>query len=433
MARFDLLPAELQIQIFNYLQGPDIKAARAVSRKLHDNATPALFRSIVACGRYQAMGAFQKISLHSVYSSYVKEIIFDGSVYEARLARYETTYFRAQDQVEDLRFGSHWGKRSRWKRYQELYQEQEDMKASGVLLQTIARSLEWMHNVSSVVYSPHPHSIPVEAKVMRDLLPRSTSTPCTSSDHAFRQLIGAIYLSEYAGIRDFTVEAYRKGNPGTEFSLSLFDFPDPVDLQAGRYFFQHLLKLELSMSLQTFGESGTSARGLRQLSNVANLLTAAKDLRHLALHITHWIGSRTLMYGHILSNEQPIFSYFGLRATWQKLRSLSLGGMYADEQDITDFIKHHKYTLRSLAFTQCSLCSGTWVEIVDEVVYNSIVVSFVLDLVNETDLPGMNWMSLSTEDKERWRYEGHLVVSKDGERSFIDSNASKQSVYELRR
>ena len=62
MGHFTLLPAELQIEIFDYLDATDVKSARAVSRKFRDNATPALFRSIVACARYQALGAFQNVS-----------------------------------------------------------------------------------------------------------------------------------------------------------------------------------------------------------------------------------------------------------------------------------------------------------------------------------------------------------------------------------
>jgi hypothetical protein len=114
MARFGSLPAELQIEIFDYLQAVDVKAARAVSRRFRDNATPALFRSIVACPRYQALGAFQNVSLHSVYSGYVKEIVFDGSLYDAELARHDYAYYQAQDCVEALSCGSHWTKRTRY-------------------------------------------------------------------------------------------------------------------------------------------------------------------------------------------------------------------------------------------------------------------------------------------------------------------------------
>ena len=77
MDHFSHLPAELQIEIFDHLETVDAKAARAVTRTFRDNATPALFQSIVACARHHALGAYQKVSQHPTYSGYVKEIIFD--------------------------------------------------------------------------------------------------------------------------------------------------------------------------------------------------------------------------------------------------------------------------------------------------------------------------------------------------------------------
>ncbi|KAH7388735.1 hypothetical protein BKA66DRAFT_440408 [Pyrenochaeta sp. MPI-SDFR-AT-0127] len=441
MSRFELLPAELQIEIFTYLQSSDIKAARAVSRKLRDNATPGLFRSIIACARYPAMGAFQKISLHSVYTNYIKEIIFDASIYEASLAQQERTYEHIQDKFEELRFGSYWAKRSRWKRYQALYQEQEDMKVSGVLLQTISRALEWMPNITSIVYSPHPHLIPVEAKDMRDLIPRSASSSSlfpsshitngyASSDHAFRHLIAAIYRSKYAGISELRVEAYQKGQPGTEFSLCMFDFPVADDFLAGKYLFQPLTSLQLNMVLSISG----SCSAKQQLADLAKLLAAAKGLRHLAFHITHWKCSPSLMYGNIFADGRPIFPHLGLRTTWPKLQSLSLEGIYADEKDLKGLLERHRDTLRTLIIRKCTLCAGNWAEVVDEVIFHSLIVSvFILDCVNELDLHGADWMTFDTEEKTSWRYEGHLVDSQDGERNFIEPNPDKKSVYELRR
>jgi len=46
------------------------------------------------------------------------------------------------------------------------------MNVDGVLLQSIARGLGNMQNISSIVYSPHQHAIPVERKTLRDLLTR---------------------------------------------------------------------------------------------------------------------------------------------------------------------------------------------------------------------------------------------------------------------
>lgn len=111
---FDRLPAELQIEVFNYLEASDLKVARAVSRKFRDNASPALFRTVVACARYTAMGAFQNVATHSVLQKYVKEIVFDGSLYDAELAIHEGTYERMTDEYDDVPTGSFWSKRTRY-------------------------------------------------------------------------------------------------------------------------------------------------------------------------------------------------------------------------------------------------------------------------------------------------------------------------------
>jgi hypothetical protein len=112
--RLDLLPAELQLEIFSNLENADLKAARAVSRQLRDNASPALFRSTVACARYVALGTFQKIALDSVLQKYVKEIVFDGTVYNQEVAHNQDLYERQNNCYEELRaIASFWGLRTR--------------------------------------------------------------------------------------------------------------------------------------------------------------------------------------------------------------------------------------------------------------------------------------------------------------------------------
>ena len=116
MGHFNELPAELQIEIFNYLQPIHVKAARAVSRMFRDNATPALFRKIVACPRYQALGAFQNISLHSLYSSYPREIVFDGTLYSDRIALDDRQYYLLERSYPEYQTvsESHWTRRNRY-------------------------------------------------------------------------------------------------------------------------------------------------------------------------------------------------------------------------------------------------------------------------------------------------------------------------------
>lgn len=269
---------------------------------------------------------------------------------------------------------------------------------------------------------------------MRDLIPRGASGSSLSprfrtkngyatSNNAFRHLIAALYLVKYVGVREFKVEAYQKRQPGTEFSLCIFDFPKSEEFLAGQHLFKSLINLELNMAL---GASEPLA-AQQQLANLAKLLAAAKDLRHLAMHITHWEYSASLMYGNIFADERPLFPYLGLRATWPKLRSLSLQGIHANEKDFTGLIKRHRDTLTSLIIRKCTLRTGVWVEVVDEVIFHSLsVLVFVLDCVNELELPGHDWMSYTTREKMAWSYEGHLIISQDCERSFVCTDAMQK-------
>ena len=293
-----------------------------------------------------------------------------------------------------------------------------------MLLQTMARALEWTPNVASIVYSPHPHLIPVEAKVVRDLVPRGglanglphlTQIPQNRSEHPFRGLIGALYLSQYSGVRELRIEASRDDESGTPFTFAFFDFPDAIDFQAGRYLFQNLERCELNIKIWSRHDDG----GKQRVANLSRMLAAAHDLRHLTLHIT---SSQLSLMG--LQPDQSMCAPLGLMKTWHKLRSLSLGGIYADGKEFLDLIRRHRYTITNLSFRKCSLFSGAWADVVDEVVYSTGILPFVLDSVNETMIPTGNGTAQSSAELEEWRYEGHVEVSTDGERNFVRTNST---------
>jgi hypothetical protein len=265
---------------------------------------------------------------------------------------------------------------------------------------------------------------------MRDLLPRGLNpgsrsrsyygrhipgSRSTNLGHPFLQLVGAIYLSQHTGVRELRVERFRDNRePGTELSLDLFDTPEATDVQASRHLFRRLETVELNIGL-SFANDNTTPR----LANLSDLLATANDLRHLAFHITRWQPSAQAMYGTML--DQSIFSQLGLEKTWPKLRTLSLEGVYAIQNEFVDLIRRHRYTLITLSFRKCSLLSGTWAEIVDEVVYSTRFLPFVLDWVNETRPPTWQGTTHNYEDFEEWRYEGHLEVNKDGDRNFVST------------
>ena len=438
------LPAELQLEICTFLDNISLKAARAVCKKLRDNASPALFRSIVACARYEALGAFQNISVNSILQTYVKEIVFDGSIYSPGPAINEQVYEREAQKFENLQQTSFWGNRTRsvylvymvselqlmrhrWKRYKALYMEQEDMKLDGVLLQTMAKGLEWTTNVASIVYSPHPHLLPTESKVMRDLLPRGTlidsphfhasQLSAHSSGHPFRFLIGALYVAQYTGVRELRIKPLRAGEPGTPFTLTIFDFPDAVDFKAGAYLFQRLERCELHF--KSWIEENEV--GKQRITNLRKMLAAAEELRNLALHFTDSMSDHEAMAILQSGSERTMISRLGLAGTWPKLRSLSLGGIYVQAEQLLDFIRRHRYTMNSLFLSKSGLDTGYWADIVDEVLYSTRILSFEVDRVREMRIPVGDGTVESTEELQVWHYEGHVKVSKDGERNFVSA------------
>jgi hypothetical protein len=317
---------------------------------------------------------------------------------------------------------------NRWKRYKQLYIEQDDLKASGVLLQTLARALEWTTNVTSIVYSPHPHLIPMEKKTVRDLIPRGLSdsshiyqNPAVFLDHPFRSLIGAIYVSQYTGVRELRVEPLRHDEDGTTFDLAIFDFPNALDFKAGQHLFNRLETCELNF------KSWVRVRELeigenQNLTNLSKMLATADNLRRLAIRFTECTSDQDAIPMARIHPGHTMISRLGLDKTWSKLRCLSLGGMHAGEEQLLDLIRRHRYTMRELSFRECSLYAGSWADVVDEVLYSTRILPFRVDLVRETAIPMGDGTSQSTEDIEEWRYEGHVELSKEGERSFVSTS-----------
>lgn len=300
-----------------------------------------------------------------------------------------------------------------WKRYVELYKEQEEMKDDGVLVQTLSRALEWMPNISCITYSPHPHHLPNEVKEMKGLIQRSLSsipgTDYTTSGHPFRQLIAALCLSQFTGIREFRAENVGTdiAKPGTEFALDIFDLDDD-EMAAARFLFQGLEKVVLNVALKVSNQNTFD----EVTSKFAMLLRSATHLQHLHLHPTHW---KTAV------GAQPLFAQLGLETTWPKLQILSLKGVFSDETELSSMIRRQKQTLNRVLFSKCSLLEGAWADVVDEIVYGSRIHRFVLDRGNERGLSYLNYASLNSSERDSWKYEGHLEVTKDGERSFVSS------------
>ncbi|KAF3000109.1 ssDNA endonuclease and repair protein rad10 [Curvularia kusanoi] len=417
------LPAEVQIQVFSYLEVPTLKAVRRVCRAFRDNAEPTLFQYVIAAARYQPLGAFQKISLFEPFQKHVREIVFDGSIYNAQFAMHEPSYHReAAARYTSLDRGFTYHKHDRWKRYAQLYKEQQEMQTDGILLHTFSRALEWIPNVCCITFSPFPRHLPSERKDTQELLPRGlrSSPPrgFTKASHPFRQLIAALYVSQFAGIRKLRTEAIGT-RPGVEFALSIFDLDDQ-EMEAAKYLFRHLESLELSMAIWVHDITAFNTI----IDKFITLLHTSTDLRHLHLHPTRW-KSRDEFY-------PPRFTRLGLQGTWAKLQSFSLKELDADSSEFSDLIKRHRSTLVSVTLCSCGLDEGFWADIVDEVICDTEIEKFVLDCVHERHQPEPVSYPLSSSMFECWKYEGQLEVTDEGDRYFAERIQGKKSVYDSR-
>src|SRR3712207_1439173 len=106
-----------------------------------------------------------------------------------------------------------------------MYKEQEDMSSNGFLMQSLARGLKNMQSVSSIVFSPTHRTIPVEKESLRDMVTTENYPPhvrddrIAPPDHPFRQLIYAIFVAQYTGIRQLTIRESSRDLLVTRFSL----------------------------------------------------------------------------------------------------------------------------------------------------------------------------------------------------------------------
>ncbi|OCL01519.1 hypothetical protein AOQ84DRAFT_350568 [Glonium stellatum] len=439
---FVLLPAELLIEIFTYLDCVGLKSIRLVCRLFAETSSPTLFERVLVAPRYKALGAFQTISQHPTYQRYVKELIYDGSVYDKGLATNEPVYMGhlERDVASAYRLDS-WGRRSRFKKYQQLYNEQEDIRASGILFHTLVRALEVMPNVHSIVYSPGPRNVPIESKDLKDILPRGDphfTRPNASIEdyasyiervqHGFHVLIGALGSIKYPGIRSFRVDVPTPNSSlrGTELTDYVFAIPGN-QLSAGIHVFSHLQFLTLQIKLIAAGDHMTSDVTVNFVTLRA-LLRHARQVENVSIYLREWNLDPRRMYGAWFNPDSSIIPIALGSPTWPRLRSLRLGGMHAYAGEVSRLISRHGQTLVELEFAFFSLTSGLWVDIVRTVLQSIRIEKFQLLHVNESMIGNTAFRNMSIDERNDWTYSGIMILNSYGSREFLPT-AGSRSVY----
>ncbi|KAF2120642.1 hypothetical protein BDV96DRAFT_565261 [Lophiotrema nucula] len=358
---------------------------------------------------------------------------------------------------------SSWERPKRYQRYRDLFEEQESIRTGHVMLQTLARAIEDMPNVTTVVYSPGPLVVPVEAKYVRDIIPRGVANSNRSfmsqfflqdrstrelrfierKQHGIHHLIAAVHLTQYKGIREFRVERLKhqlaEGQsllsvPGTEFTIFVFDFPTESHMEAGKFFFRQLHKIDMMLPLRRPGADTYCFNEASEncLANFKTLLAEATELQELALRIPQW-HSHAEYIGRELGFTNVIFNHLGLESTWPRLRKMTLGGIRAKEKQLHKLISRHIDTLRELHLGVCALSSGFWANLVDEVVYGCTrITPFTLLSVYEDEVNEMPIGQLPHEEQQMWLYRGEVRVNAEGQRYWYEPGGNVKSVYARR-
>ncbi|KAJ4296594.1 hypothetical protein N0V90_006641 [Kalmusia sp. IMI 367209] len=250
------------------------------------------------------------------------------------------------------------------------------------------------------------------------------------SEQGFHHLIGAIFLltymflkclSRYSGIHEFRVdppEPIAAVNPGsrTTFGLRDFEFAQPAHLESGKYFFRGLHKVVLYLELLGVQTQVSS----KCLENLHTLLTEATNLRHLGLHLFPWHRRPSNTIESIDRGDYLPFARLGLTSEWPGLESIDLEGISGSEKQMRNLISRHKTTLASVKLSHCVMTSGRWSSLVDDVVYETKIPTFVLDYVNEANVGNMRFVGLSIDQARQWQYEGEVKENAEGERYFYE-------------
>ena len=85
------LPNELLSEILQYLNNPDLKKVRLVSRTWSDSAAEHLFTKIFISPHKLNLEVFQALSQHAVLRNYIRELVYELVYFEPGISMSDYT------------------------------------------------------------------------------------------------------------------------------------------------------------------------------------------------------------------------------------------------------------------------------------------------------------------------------------------------------
>ena len=300
------LPPELKVSIFSHLVKRDLKSLRLVCKEYETVASPFLFDKAYLAARQGVLDTFTKLTNHSIFSKYVKEIVYDSSWLESDIAKSFDTYAALPFSAWRTPVAVPPFSQAGYNEYVRLFEDQEDIQAREDVYHRVKSAMPNLPNIQRVVSADLSRCAFLPGDVVKHReaflarifsrslpgLPRSLSDYMwqgTRSNDLGREygglnmLMRAIFEGGTSSVQDLIIgDGQRSCGRCANGGISQMMFSSSrLDVYATKHVFSHLRKLELTIKFNGVLETGPPI--LPDTYNLDSLLSVTDNLEVLKL------------------------------------------------------------------------------------------------------------------------------------------------------
>jgi hypothetical protein len=357
--RLPLLPTEILLEVFGFVNKVDLKSLRLASKKFNAIASSMLFMSVNASPYNQDLEVLRLISEHEDFRHYVREIVYfevffhypeftwlseyidtshDPTLQPDVHVSFIAAALARMPNLRGLTLKNHWFPPRPNPSYYYTPEEAESGRC-------------YDHKKDALLYGPRTsRGFPVAETYLRPgtngVKREYVGWRCPAGyDYGFEIMRNALAISNVHLLSlfvDYVANRYNK-YPGGLY-LNTFLNMSPRDLEYTCNAFRHLRKISLCLAW----DYGCIDSGIGEKYGLAKVLAAAHNLEELTLDFCadRW-------------NEIGLKYTLGT-STWPRLRSLCLFNNVVDDEGLADLVFRHHKTLKSLQLWRIYLHGNWW-------------------------------------------------------------------------
>lgn len=462
MSFFERLPVEVQLEVLprvlGCLSNYDLKSVRLVSKRLMKSASIYLFSSVVISFRPEVLKVLHHVS-QSPYRIHVKEMKYDASYYDYKLAEDEALYDSKFEQWVDengVAFdtamlaslfpggGSKLAHRvmnviqeEGFEEYCQCSESQEyhpshSEKRNRRLLEEPLRN---MPNVERITYVGQPVILPAESiskGISRFVVkPRDMTYcdhddgwSCEEEDAEFFFKLWNSYSSAFSRkkLKQLCIGErlpyFRTSGPAHHGLKNLAS-----ELQKYPQLLNNLQTFKVSISVVRDDHPDCDPFETFRSGALGRILARLPQLKHFDLHLGWQFERNTSkIFGRGTFTGTPILPLIIGNPTWHELEDLTLERIYAHAAELVDLVRRHRTTLKRLRLLNIVLRSGSWASVAAYVRDSTSMRSFELRNGCERNPFELKHFKLLTMP-----FSCKLRIRSDGTRELVGANVPKCS------